>query len=68
MYSSINTNGADGLPILCVTTRGSGRSDGTLETMQCERRGGEAKGGSLNNAVRTVVEDDGLWWQLRVRR
>ena len=55
------------LPILYLTAIQRGRRVGTLGTMQHERRGGVAKGGSVTNTLRTVIEDLMLWWRLRVR-
>jgi len=55
------------LPILYLTAVEMGRRVGTLRTVQHERRGGVAKGGSVANTTRTVIEDILLWWRLRVR-
>ena len=53
--------------VLYLTAVQTGRRVGTLSTVQYERRGGVAKGGSVTNTARTVIEDLLLWWRLRVR-
>ena len=63
----IRPDASNFLPVLYLTAIETGRSVGTLGTVQHQRRGGVAKGGSLANSMRTVVEDIRLWWRLRVR-
>jgi glycosyltransferase involved in cell wall biosynthesis len=63
----IRPDASNFLPILYVTSINMGRRVGTLGTVQHQRRGGVAKGGSPANTARTVIEDVGLWWRLRVR-
>jgi glycosyltransferase involved in cell wall biosynthesis len=63
----IRPDASNFLPILYVTSVRTGRRVGTLGTRQHERRGGIAKGGSVANTARTVIEDVKLWWCLRVR-
>lgn len=61
----IRPDAANFLPVLYVTAVRSGTRVGTLELDPGPRRGGEAKGGRLGNAVRTVAEDITLAWRLR---
>ncbi len=63
----IRPDASNFLPVLYLTAIETGRSVGTLRTIQHQRRGGEAKGGSVTNSMRTVIEDIVLWWRLRVR-
>jgi glycosyltransferase involved in cell wall biosynthesis len=63
----IRPNASNFLPILYLTAIEKGRSVGTLSTVQHQRRGGVAKGGSVANTARTVIEDIQLWWRLRMR-
>src|SRR5580692_4365426 len=64
----IRPDAANFLPVLFITACETGRRVCILGTTLHERRAGVAKGGSLTNAARTVIEDVWLWWQLRVRR
>jgi glycosyltransferase involved in cell wall biosynthesis len=63
----IRPDASNFLPVLYLTGVSTGRRVGTLGTVQHHRRGGVAKGGSVTNTARTVVEDLALWWRLRVR-
>jgi glycosyltransferase involved in cell wall biosynthesis len=63
----IRPDASNFLPVLYLTAIETGRSVGTLRTVQHQRRGGVAKGGSVTNSIRTVIEDIVLWWRLRVR-
>jgi glycosyltransferase involved in cell wall biosynthesis len=44
-----------------------GRRIGFVTSVCRPRRGGEAKGSSVTNTIRTMTEDLALWWQLRIR-
>lgn len=61
----IRPDAANFLPVLYLTALRSGVRVGTLELDPRPRRGGEAKGGNLGNAARTVAEDVALAWRLR---
>jgi len=62
----IRPDASNFLPILYLTAVTGGRRVTSLPTMQYQRRGGVAKGGSVTNTARTVIEDVELWWRLRV--
>ena len=64
---NIRPDASNFLPILYLTAVRTGARVGTLGTVQHERVGGVAKGGSISNTARTVLEDLVLWWRLRVR-
>jgi glycosyltransferase involved in cell wall biosynthesis len=51
------------LPVLYLAAVRDGVRVGTLGTVQTERRGGEPKGSSFRNTLRTLREDLALWRQ-----
>ena len=64
---AVRPDASNFLPVLYLTARSQGLRITFVPTRCGPRRGGVAKGSSVSNALRTMVEDLGLWWQLRIR-
>lgn len=64
---AIRPDASNFLPVLYLTAVKQGVRVGTIGIDHGPRRGGTAKGGSLANALRTILEDLTLCWHLRIR-
>lgn len=64
--AAVSDRASNMLPVLYLEVLQRGLRVGTVGTRQSARAAGRSKGGSVVNAVRTVVEDLALWWRWRV--
>jgi glycosyltransferase involved in cell wall biosynthesis len=64
---AVRPDASNFLPVLYLTAIYQGCRIGIYPSSCDPRRGGVAKGSSVPNAIRTMIEDVALWWQLRVR-
>src|SRR5262249_43296290 len=54
---NVADNASNMLPMLFLLARRAGYRVGLVGTVQYERAGGQAKGGDVRNAIRTIRED-----------
>ncbi len=64
---AVRPDASNFVPVLYLTALWQGRRIGIVASSCDPRRGGVAKGLSVSNAIRTMIEDVALWWQLRIR-
>jgi glycosyltransferase involved in cell wall biosynthesis len=65
---AVRPDASNFLLVLYLTAIWQGRRISFVATRCGPRRGGVAKGSSVTNMIRTMSEDIGLWWQLRIGR
>ncbi len=64
---AVRPDASNFVPVLYLTALWQGCRIGIVASSCDPRRGGVAKGSSVSNAIRTMIEDVALWWQLRIR-
>jgi glycosyltransferase involved in cell wall biosynthesis len=65
---NVRSDASNFLPVLYLRAMDRSCRVGLVGTVQEERRGGQAKGSSIRNTLRTLAEDLKLWWRMRIRR